>query len=160
LEQALVAYQEVADRRGETGALCGLGKVALSQGHYDDALSHYEQALHLAQEIGYRIGQSIALCGLGDVAVVQNRHDEAATQYQLALPIYREMGDREGEALALVGYGRTLAWVDSPAASSVVEEAVRIFDAIGLPDQAAAARRHLAALHQPAPTAEGSTDVD
>jgi len=106
------------------------------------------KALTLYRDIGNRLGEANALKSLGDAALMQGRQDDAIELYRRALAMRREIGDRLGEADTLLGYGRALGAVGSDSAAAVLDDAARIYDLLGRPDRANAARERIAALPQ------------
>jgi tetratricopeptide (TPR) repeat protein/transcriptional regulator with XRE-family HTH domain len=104
--QALTAYRQLGDRRGEVDALCGLGEVERLVGEYGQAREHHAQALSLAEPLGYRRGEVEALWGLGQVERLVGECRHARERYTQSLGLARQLGDRRAEAEALWGLGQ------------------------------------------------------
>ena len=99
------AARTIADRPAEARALIGLGIVALRQGRYQDATSHYQQALALFRQAGDTSGVARAGCGLGIIHRLQGRYPQAVSRLQQALDLYRAQGDSAGAVLPLGNLG-------------------------------------------------------
>jgi tetratricopeptide (TPR) repeat protein/transcriptional regulator with XRE-family HTH domain len=99
------AARKIADRAAEAQALIGLGIVAIRQGRYQDATSHYQQALALFRQAGDTSGVARAGCGLGIIHRLQGRYPQAADHLQQALDLYRAQGDSAGAVLPLGNLG-------------------------------------------------------
>ncbi|MFB2876741.1 CHAT domain-containing protein [Floridanema aerugineum] len=105
LEQALVIYREIGDRRGEGTTLTGLGAVYRSLGQYPKALEFYQQSLAIRREVGDKAGEGTILSSLGSVYYSLGEYPKALEFYQQALAIRREVGDKAGEARILNNLG-------------------------------------------------------
>ncbi len=103
--QALILYRHLGDRRGEVGALWGLGEVERLVGDYGQAREYHTQALALALQIGYGRGEVDALWGLGQVGRRVGEYGQAREYYTKGLALARQLGYRFGEVLALRGLG-------------------------------------------------------
>ena len=99
------AARQIADRAAEARAFLGLAVVALRQGRYQDATSHYQQALALFRQAGDTSGVARAGCGLGIVHRLQGRYPQAVSRLQQALDLYRAQGDSAGAVLPLGNLG-------------------------------------------------------
>jgi tetratricopeptide (TPR) repeat protein/transcriptional regulator with XRE-family HTH domain len=99
------AAHKIADRTAEARALIGLGVVAIRQGRYQDATSHYQQALTLFRQAGDTSGVARAGCGLGIIHRLQGRYPQAVSRLQQALDLYRTQGDSAGAVLPLGNLG-------------------------------------------------------
>ncbi len=95
------AARKIADRAAEARACLGLGVVAIRQGRYQDATSHYQQALALFRQAGDTRGVARAGCGLGIIHRLQGRYPQAVSRLQQALDLYRAQGDSAGAVLPL-----------------------------------------------------------
>jgi tetratricopeptide (TPR) repeat protein len=150
--------EELDEHGGDASArasiLASLGDAAQMQGRYEDAIALYEQALPLYRELGSRLGEANALKSLGDTAQMQGRYEDAIALYEQALPLHRELGDRLGEAQDLTSYGLALSAREEPSAESVLEEAARIFELIGLDERAAHLREVVTPPREPTETGD------
>jgi tetratricopeptide (TPR) repeat protein len=102
---ALSGYRHLGDRRGEVGALWGLGEVECFVGEHDQAREYYTQALTLARHLGDRRGEVNALGGLGGLEWISGEYGQAREDHTQALILARELGDQRAEADALVALG-------------------------------------------------------
>lgn len=109
LDQALVIYLEVKDRRGEGVALHNLGRTYYSLGRYDKAIEYDERALAIRRELKDRAGEGVSMQSLGLTYLTMRRFEKVFEYYEQALAIKREMKDREAEGWVLhdlgVAYG-------------------------------------------------------
>ncbi len=94
-EEALSLAQS-GDRAAVTGALNGLGWVAVKKGEYGEAQRLCEDALQQAESSGDRSAAALAMRRLGVIARRQGDNEQAAVRYRASLALYRELGDREG----------------------------------------------------------------
>jgi tetratricopeptide (TPR) repeat protein/transcriptional regulator with XRE-family HTH domain len=99
------AARKIADRTAEARALIGLGVVAIRQGRYQDATSHYQQALALFRQVGDASGVARAGCGLGIIHRLQGRYPQAVRRLQQALDLCRAQDDSAGAVLPLGNLG-------------------------------------------------------
>jgi tetratricopeptide (TPR) repeat protein/transcriptional regulator with XRE-family HTH domain len=99
------AARKIADGAAEAGALIGLGVVAIRQGRYQDATSHFQEALELSGQADDASGVARAGCGLGIVHRLQGRYPQAVSRLQQALDLYRAQGDSAGAVLPLGNLG-------------------------------------------------------
>ncbi|MGH3835304.1 MAG: tetratricopeptide repeat protein [Pseudonocardiaceae bacterium] len=104
--QALTLARHLGDRRGEVGALWGLGDVERFVGEYGQAREYYTQALTLARHLGDRRGEADALWGLGEVERFVGDSRQAREYHTQALTLARHLGYRRAEADALWGLGQ------------------------------------------------------
>ncbi|MFW5748120.1 MAG: serine/threonine-protein kinase PknK [Chloroflexota bacterium] len=111
-EQATKAYEESLelaraskDRKGEAGALLGLGRVNGYQGQFDPAREYFQQALALFREVNDGRGISHCLTNLGVVALLTGQTDTAAQYLDENLAMQRTLEDRAGLALGLHNRG-------------------------------------------------------
>jgi tetratricopeptide (TPR) repeat protein len=105
---ALLLYQEMGDRHGESGALNRLGTAYYTQGNLRGADAYYEKALQIFLEFGDRHGEGRSLNNLGVVAMGLGDLYRAKDYFEQTLPITRESGDRGGESAALSNLGVVL----------------------------------------------------
>ena len=83
--EAALAQAASASPAIRAKAVYGLGRVALAQGDYDQALPHLQESAALSRQIGDREGLVFALADLGWIASVQGDHEHAALLAQEGL---------------------------------------------------------------------------
>jgi tetratricopeptide (TPR) repeat protein len=105
LEQALEAFRQIGDRRGEGRVLGHLGIVFAHLGELRRAIEHYEDARMIMSEVGARRAEGSALAMLGSAYAALGEPRRAIEHYKQALEIAREIGDRRGECDALGNLG-------------------------------------------------------
>jgi len=143
---ALDIYRDLGDRRDEADALDNMGTAFQQLGHYSDALLHHQRALVLAHEIAERFLEARSCCGSGDAHLASRNYGAAADDYRTAIEVSRRIADRYQEAQALRGLGYVALHTDGEkTARTRWRKALRIFEAIGRPDEAAEVRALLRA---------------
>jgi CHAT domain-containing protein/Tfp pilus assembly protein PilF len=103
--EALELYRSAGDRRGEAGALRGIGLVYQSLGEMQKALEKFNEALPIFQTVGDRHGEANTLNNIGVVYLSMGEMRKALDKYNEALTLRRAVGDRRGEAMALNNIG-------------------------------------------------------
>jgi CHAT domain-containing protein/uncharacterized protein HemY len=132
LEQALVIYREIGDRKGEGGTLMGIGNVYNNLGEYPKALDFYQQALAIRRQVGDKAGEGGTLNNIGAVYNYLGEYPKALDFYQQALAIRRQVGDKAGEGTTLSNIGivyRNLA--EYPKALDFYQQALAILRQVG-----------------------------
>lgn len=105
LEEALTAFQQLADDGGVARVLQCLGSVARERAHYERSRELHEQARALAGRLGDGEESARALNYLALLAWLQGDLDNGASLAQEALAQFRRLGDAEGIAWALLNLG-------------------------------------------------------
>jgi predicted ATPase/class 3 adenylate cyclase len=85
----------------EAKALYGLGRVALVQGDYDQAIPPLEQSTRLFRELGEAEGLVFSLADLGFIATAQRRHEDAERLADESLAEAKAAGNERTIAAAL-----------------------------------------------------------
>ncbi|HEY1915343.1 MAG TPA: tetratricopeptide repeat protein [Streptosporangiaceae bacterium] len=98
------AAQQTGDQRAEATALNSLGVVALRQGRFPQAVTHFEEALVLYRAVGETTGAARALGNLGFTEFLLGR-EQAAEHIRQSMLIFRRSGDKPGEARAFASLG-------------------------------------------------------
>jgi len=102
LESALIAAQQLNNRKDEETILGNLGSAYFKLGDVRRALEFYEQALAIACEVGDRHGEGTWLGNLGNTYSALDEPQRAVETYVRALTIAREIGDRRVEGSILI----------------------------------------------------------
>lgn len=137
-EQAVVAYRDEHDRRGEGVALTNLGTVAHAQSDYDRASEYYQQALAIAREIDDLSSIGMPLTNLALIATQRGDFSRAATLYDKALAVWRALGNDQKLAVTLANRsGMAYRQGEYDLAAQLQEEALNLKRAVG--DKLAAA---------------------
>jgi tetratricopeptide (TPR) repeat protein len=84
---ALTAALPLAEKSSQILALRRVGRVSLTLGDFQEAVSYYERSAELARDAGDVLGQVIARTGLGNVRMWQGRWSEAEPPYLAALEL-------------------------------------------------------------------------
>jgi predicted ATPase/class 3 adenylate cyclase len=132
-EQALSAYRQLEDWRGESAALHMLGTVAfLYEGNYVGALAHFEEAVHIRREIGDRRSEISTLNNLGVLHAMLGNYAKARAHYQQCLEIGRDMNDQAAELRALINLSEAACQLgDCSQAHDFGQHAVELAQEIG-----------------------------
>ena len=135
---ALELFRQAGDRTGQGWALIGLGSSHAFLGNYELARASAWQALELVPATGEPMILAFAWSELGLVHSQVGEHRQAISCYRQALSFARERKTtiaRRWLAEMLVGYGDALQSAgDLSAALGAWQEALQIFDDLGLPD--------------------------
>ncbi|GGT20903.1 hypothetical protein GCM10010286_53090 [Streptomyces toxytricini] len=149
---ALDAARARGDRYAEAHALYSQGIVARHTGRTEEAVTLHRESAALGVRHGYPVYAAMNLVSQTAALLAGDRAREAADCGERAVEAARRVGWRAAEARALRLLGTALAAAgDREAAASRLEEAVRLLDALALPE-AADARTVLATLTSPEPT--------
>ena len=105
------AARRLGDRRGEAGALTGLGFALREVRRFEEAITACQDAAAIFRDTGDRRGEGRALNNLGIALREVRRFGEAITACQDAAAILREIGDQHGEGMALGNLGVALRYV-------------------------------------------------
>ncbi|MBE9109471.1 tetratricopeptide repeat protein [Nodosilinea sp. LEGE 07298] len=105
LNQAIVLWRKVGDRRGEAISLSDSGLVYRNLSRYAEALEAYHQALGIQREIGDRNNEATALNNMGSIYYRLGDYPKALELYQESLNIREDIGDEHGQAFSLNSIG-------------------------------------------------------
>ncbi|MEP0859700.1 CHAT domain-containing protein [Trichocoleus sp. DQ-U1] len=108
LEQSLLIYRNIKNRKGEALALGGIGLVHDSLGDYAKAIDYTQQSLASAREIKDRRNEGALLGNLGVAYRRLGDYAKALEYSQQQLAIAQEIQNRESEGIALQNIGFTL----------------------------------------------------
>jgi CHAT domain-containing protein/tetratricopeptide (TPR) repeat protein len=139
-EEALELYRDAervsvraGDAYGRAQALFHQGCVHSDSNRFDQAQALYEAARAVWLERRDEREQAITRVAVARLALRRGRYQEALDEFQGALERLRPMGDGVGEGSALTGIARVyLDMADTGSALRYWEEALRVFEAIGL----------------------------
>ncbi|MBT9486770.1 MAG: tetratricopeptide repeat protein [Rubrivivax sp.] len=127
LEEALVTYRRVGDRRGIARALYSLGLVAMEQARLSAAELLFEESMALYRALGANLG--LVLSNLGQVCQQLGNHSKAQALYEEALAIQRTLGDRATIAVLTHNLGSALSLQgDYPRAQAMLKDALAIWN--------------------------------
>ncbi|HOG46208.1 MAG TPA: tetratricopeptide repeat protein, partial [Anaerolineae bacterium] len=92
--QALAAFEQSEDARGQIMALTSIGDVAQSRGQYDLALKVYQRALQMAEAQGDAQAAAEIQASMAGAHLSRGDYDLAQELYDKALQTIKESGDR------------------------------------------------------------------
>ncbi|MEV0678568.1 BTAD domain-containing putative transcriptional regulator [Actinosynnema sp. NPDC050436] len=146
-ERAVIAYRRDGDLRNEAMASRTLGIVHRAAGRLDEAALHISASVTRLHRLGDRLMSAYAVQALAKVRIRQGRGDAVRSELLECLAVCVGMQDNFGQALVL----RTLGELESAAgraepARQYLEQALKWWDALGLPVWRARTLRDLAAL--------------
>ncbi|MDQ6694698.1 MAG: tetratricopeptide repeat protein [Chloroflexota bacterium] len=131
LENGLIIWRDLDDRRGMAFGLAFLGRTLASTGD-PRCLAVGEESAALFREVGEKWGLALALDFLGQLAAERGDPERAGALHAESLGLYREMGNRWGVALQLSYFGQAAYnQGDYLAARAHLEEAVAIQREVG-----------------------------
>lgn len=84
---ALAVSLPLAEKGAQILALRRIGRVSLSVGEFQEAISYYERSAELASDSGDTAAEVVARTGMGNVRMWQGRWTEAERDYQAALQL-------------------------------------------------------------------------
>ena len=134
LEEARAAWSRVQTTYGQAfGAylLSFLGSAALVQDDDDTASAQYEASLRELDSADDDVGRAVVLAHLGVLAARRGEHARARAEFTEALQVLRGGGDRWDLALVLLNFGLEEARTASPAAGSLLIEALHAWQQLG-----------------------------
>lgn len=102
LQQALVIYQEISDRRGEGKTLGNIGWIYQNQNNPERAIEYYQQALAIAREISDSEIEVTALKHLARVYTILKEYSQAIEYRKQLLALARGSLNRELELETLL----------------------------------------------------------
>jgi predicted ATPase/class 3 adenylate cyclase len=106
LAERVSAYsQDLQDRGQLAHNLNLLGVLAATQGHFDEAITHFEGALDIFTTLGNRRRTMPLMNNLGVIRESLGDYQQAMIYYQQALHTAREIGNRDGEMVYLSNLG-------------------------------------------------------
>jgi DNA-binding SARP family transcriptional activator/tetratricopeptide (TPR) repeat protein len=152
LEQSCAIAERTGDQRVAGNFLTSLGAVNQKLGRHAEAIEYHRRALSLIRDVGERATESSILNNLGNVHLAIGQDDEAVTYHQQALGLAGDGRYRQEEARAHNGIGHALLTTDPGAARAHWQQALTIYDQLGVPD-ADEVRAQLALLDTSAPHA-------
>jgi non-specific serine/threonine protein kinase len=100
LAEALIHFERIGHQEGVGSVQRGLGDLAFSAGHLDEAQRAYEAALAIWSAAEYRTFVPAVLVPLGDIAAARGDLDGAAARYRDAVALATEIGSRTHLVLA------------------------------------------------------------
>jgi non-specific serine/threonine protein kinase len=132
LEQGLVLFRRLGDKRGSAQSLGALGIMAMYQGDYSRAAALLEEGLALRRDLGDKrwIASSAAVRGI--VATFQGDYVRAAVLADETLALSQEVGDKGliAQSALLRGLIATDRG-DYSRAAALVEEGLELFRQLG-----------------------------
>jgi predicted ATPase/DNA-binding XRE family transcriptional regulator len=157
VEESLILFRKLQDRRGMAQALLELGGVACKQGDGVRAVPYLEESLRLFRAEEDAAGTGEALQVLGIVARDQGNHARSAAYRAESLALFRKIQDQHGIAWALMGLGdNTRDQGDLTQANAYYQESLALMQHIRSPYGIGWARRHLGAVARDAGDSAGA----
>jgi predicted ATPase/class 3 adenylate cyclase len=101
LQEALVLYRELGDRRGIALSLQGLAWIASRKGAQIPARQLLEESVALLRELGDKDALAWSLHFLADMLGVQGEYGRANALFEESLAMFRELGNKRGIAANL-----------------------------------------------------------
>ncbi|ONI71194.1 hypothetical protein ALI144C_52760 [Actinosynnema sp. ALI-1.44] len=131
-EQALRLGRALKDAVTVSGAICGMGRVRLTQQRYEEALEYYLTALPISREAGQPRLEAVVECNLSEIRLALGQHQHALEHAERELVLRRQASDQLGEAYALYGIAAA-RWRlgEHQAALNAGERAVALYSSRG-----------------------------
>jgi CHAT domain-containing protein/Tfp pilus assembly protein PilF len=129
-EEALAAFKENKNRRGQALALTQLGLIQMRQYDWEGARKILEEALDINRSEGDVFEETRVLNALGGVADNQGRPEEALRLYEQARDGFHQLGDssREGNMYINIGLHHD-TWGEWPEAFASYDKALDLLTA-------------------------------
>jgi len=125
LQEALAAWKEAGDGRGEVETLGDLALLKSHQGDPQAARDWQKKAVARAHEIGFTGGEARALSNLGDYTLPSGQYDQAIDLYRRSLSLWRQAGGAYEQASTLESLGTAYLYQGKPdAALEAFQEAL------------------------------------
>jgi tetratricopeptide (TPR) repeat protein len=132
LQESLVLFRRLEDRRGAAATLNSLGVMAFSQNLYGRAIRLLEESLSLRRQLEDNYSLSTPLNNLGLVALAQGEHKAARDYFAEALALDRASGDAMGVAVSLSNLAATMLEEGlHEEAQAYFEECLLLFQELG-----------------------------
>lgn len=127
LEEALLLWESIGDRKGIAWAHHGFARIALGSGDYQGAEQRCNMSLAISREIRDLLGIADMLNVLGVVASAKEEDARAQKLYEESLALRQEVGDYFGvqQSLSNIGYV-AMRDGDYPRARVLIEESLAI----------------------------------
>lgn len=125
-----------------------LGRIATSEGRYEEALEHFDRMAMLARELAHRSGATLQRYGVAMLADLQGDLGHALRQYSPMRRDARRDGDVYWDAMALWKLADVMRRQGELArAASMAGEAMRVYEAMNNSDMVASVAFTLAYCH-------------
>ena len=157
LEQSVVLFRELDDRRGlasslaimsELGPWHGMDAVALAAVTLADGARYAGMSLDIARQIGWRSGEAYALIALGACSRSMGQYAQGLEQTHKGLEIAEEIGHRQWMTMARVSLGFLyLDLLALPTARQYLEQALSLAREVNSRFWIVAASSALASAH-------------
>jgi tetratricopeptide (TPR) repeat protein len=132
LQESLVLFRRLEDRRGVAATLNSLGVIAFSQNLYGRAIRLLEESLSLRRQLEDSYSLSTPLNNLGLVALAQEEHKAARDYFAEALALDRASGDAMGVAVSLSNLAAAMLEEGlNEEAQAYFEECLLLFQELG-----------------------------
>jgi predicted ATPase len=132
LQESLVLFRRLEDRRGVAATLNSLGVMAFSQNLYGRAIRLLEESLSLRRQLEDSYSLSTPLNNLGLVALAQEEHKAARDYFAEALALDRASGDAMGVAVSLSNLAAAMLEEGlNEEAQAYFEECLLLFQELG-----------------------------
>jgi CHAT domain-containing protein/Tfp pilus assembly protein PilF len=105
LEEALLLWQQSADRHSEAITLSFIGKAFEFLGEKQKALDFYGRAFQILHEVGDKLGEAKTLNNIGLIYDARGEKRKALEYYSRSLRLLRDTEDRGTEGITLVNIG-------------------------------------------------------
>jgi CHAT domain-containing protein len=140
--------EEIKDQRGMANALNGMGNAHRLQGHYAQALEHYQKSLAIAESLGEKRRIATIYGLIGNVYFAQSDYAEALDYFQKGLALSEEVKDEQRTAIALSQIGGVYhALGDYTQALEFYQKSLAIQEAIGDKSNIAVQQTNIGRIH-------------
>ncbi len=131
-DESLTIFQALGDKAGTASGLLARATSAWMQGDYARAEDCATEALTLARDVGDKALIAEPVSALGTIARERGDYGVARAHFEECLALRRALGDDEVLADTLMNLGATAAFQGDPKAESLLQEALAIFERLGV----------------------------
>ena len=151
-------YAKTGDAHSEAVTWGQIADVYFRRGAYEDALRiREEKQLPVFQRLGDARSEAVTWGQIADVYYQRGAYEDALRiREEKELPVYQRLGDAYSEAVTRVQLGQLIADRDLRRATSEFQESLRLFNELGLGNEAQVVREWM----RESGCVDGSTEPD
>lgn len=110
LEESVMLWRRVGNKRRLGYSLIILGMVALHQGRPEEGREYEEESVRIFEEVDDPWGLALSLNDLGNVLNETGNTEQGQLHYERSLALWRELDDKWGYSLTLGNMGQLALW--------------------------------------------------
>lgn len=148
LDESLQLYKKAKFDRGRAYVMSNIGSVSLREGKIDEAQKWFTQALDIFEREQDKYGQATTLHQLGLLYKQREDWSSAEKHWSQSLLLLEDLGNKQSIGQVLLSLaGVSVNYHHDPRQAKVfLDRALRLFEELGLPQEAEKARHNLALI--------------